>query len=137
MKNSKSFFQVFIFFVFVSCNYTPETESPLVGEWSFIEGFSNGKQNFNYEEDRIKVFNSDGTFYVCHSENGNENIEFRGKYETVDDNHFKEILNRSTSVIYVYDLKNDTLTFEGELKIPMENGNHRSVLVKEKWARKN
>lgn len=136
MKNLKSFFQVFILFVLFSCNYTQETESPLVGMWSFIEGSSNGEPNFNYEEDRTKVFNSDGTFYISHSENGDENIEFRGKFETVDDNHFKEILNRSTSVIYTYEIKNDTLTFEGELKIPMENGSHRTVIVKEKWARR-
>ncbi len=136
MKNSKSFFQVFIFFVFVSCNYTPETESPLVGEWSFIEGFSNGKPTFIDEEHRTKVFNSDGTFYISHNEKGNENIDIKGKFETVDDNHLKEILNRSTTVIYEYEIKNDTLTFEGELKIPMENGNLRSVLVKEKWARR-
>jgi hypothetical protein len=136
MKTLKPIFPVFIFFLLISCNYNAETESPLVGEWSFIEGFSNGKPNFNYEEDRTKVFNSDGTFYISHSENGNENIEFRGKFETVDDKHFKEILNRSTSVIYTYEIKNDTLTFEGELKIPMENGNHRTVIVKEKWAKR-
>ncbi|MBN2603440.1 MAG: hypothetical protein JXA91_04860 [Candidatus Thermoplasmatota archaeon] len=128
---------VFTLFVFSSCNYMQEAESPLVGEWSFIEGFSNGKPNFIDKEHRTKVFNSDGTFYISHSENGNEDIDIKGEYETIDDNHFKEKLNRSTSAIYEYKIKNDTLTFEGELKIPIENGNHRSVLVKEKWARKN
>ncbi|PRZ01337.1 hypothetical protein BY457_103152 [Marinilabilia salmonicolor] len=136
MKNLKPIFPVFIFFLLVSCNYNAETESPLVGEWSFIEGFSNGKPNFIDEEHRTKVFNSNGTFYISHCENGNENIEFKGKFETVDGNHFKEILNRSTSVIYEYEIKNDTLTFEGELKIPMENGSYRTVLVKEKWAKR-
>jgi hypothetical protein len=113
MKNLKPIFPVFIFFLLVSCNYNAETESPLVGEWSFIEGFSNGKPNFIDEEHRTKVFNSNGTFYISHHEQGNENIEFKGKFETVDDNHFKEILNSSTSVIYAYEIKNDTLTFEG------------------------
>jgi hypothetical protein len=102
----------------------------------FIEGFSNGKPNFINEEHRIKVFNSNGKFYISYRENGNENIDIKVEYETIGDNHFKEILNRSTSVIYVYEIKNDTLTFEGELKRPIENGNHRSVLVKEKWARR-
>lgn len=133
----KTYFIIIITsFVFSSCNYMQEAKSPLVGEWSFIEGFSNGEPNFKNEEDRIKVFNSNGTFYISHSENGKESINFRGKFETVDDNHFKEILNSSTSVVYAYEIKNDTLTFEGELKIPMENGNLRSVLVKEKWARR-
>ena len=127
---------IFTVFILVSCNCRQEAESPLVGEWSFIEGFSNGKPNFIDEEHRTKVFNSNGTFYISHRENGNENIDFRGKFETVDENRFKEILNRSTSVIYAFEIKNDTLTFEGELKIPMENGNHRTVLVKEKWARR-
>ncbi|MGQ1947277.1 hypothetical protein ACT3CD_09290 [Geofilum sp. OHC36d9] len=123
-------------FALVSCNYTHETDSPLVGEWSFVEGFSNGKPNFVNEEYRTKVFNSDGTFYISNSENAHENIDIKGKFETIDDTRFKEILDSSTSVIYAYEIKNDTLTFEGEIKIPMKNGNHRYVLVKEKWVRR-
>lgn len=121
-------------FVLGSCNYR-QKESPLVGEWSFIEGYSNGKPNFINEEHRIKVFNSNGMFYISHNENGNEYIDIKGKYKTIDGDHFKEILNRSTSVIYVYEIENDTLTFEGELKFPIGDGNYRSVLVKEKWVK--
>jgi len=45
-------------------------------------------------------------------------------------------MNRLISVIYLDKNKNDSLTFEGELKISIENGNHRPVLVKEKMGNK-
>lgn len=131
----KFYLKLLIVVILFSSFLNPQKVNPLVGEWSFIEGFSNGKPTFEKELKRKKFFKKDFSFFITQMNNGNPVKTIDGNYEIINKNQFKEILGKNFSVTYEFKIKNDTLNFNGVLLIPLKNGNFKHAKVKEKWVK--
>lgn len=122
--------------LFSSCS-NRQVENPLIGKWLFIEGTSNGKPSFEKELERTKYFDRDMTFNISNMNNGRPETTISGRYEVLNKNQFKEILGSDLSVIYEFEIRNDTLDFHGILKLPQAEGGFKNVAISEKWVRSN
>ncbi len=124
---------IIIFCSLISCT---NKENNLVGEWVFVTGSSNDIPTFTKENNRRKVFQEDGVFYVFSDSAGGEKITMEGMFKMLDGQHFRENIGANTTAIYKFKIKSDTLKFEGKLEIPSKQEGFKTVLVKEKWVRK-
>lgn len=120
---------------FITLNSFSQVDNPLIGNWFFLEGTSNGKRTFLNEVKRIKHYSREGVFYVSNEINLEKEITFGGKYRVFDASNFEEILFESMRGSYKYKIINDTLKFEGILLIPLENLDAKEVFLKEKWLK--
>lgn len=126
---------IILSFILSSCMMQNEN-NPLVGEWKFEKRLSNEKQTFKKKVNRTKTFTSNKLFYVSHIEEGKSIKTIRGKYKIIDKNHYSETLGKNFGVTYKFQINNDTLKFQGELKIPQKDGKFRKVFIKEIWTKK-
>lgn len=126
---------IVISLILLSCMSQNEN-NPLVGEWKFENGLSNEKQTFQNQMNRTKTFKSNKSFYISQIKDGKSEKTIQGEYNIIDENHYSEKLGIDLNVIYEFSISNDTLKFQGELKIPQNNGNFKKVMIKETWTRK-
>ncbi|CAH8282311.1 hypothetical protein EV196_105280 [Mariniflexile fucanivorans] len=134
---NRKFIPLIILVITLTACAQNKNTNPLIGNWLFVNGFSNEKQTFQNENNRMKTFTNDNTFYLSHYQDGKREKTIQGEYEIIDENHYSEKLGKDLKVTYKFTISNDTLRFQGELKIPLENGNYKKVAVKETWVKNN